>query len=356
MKVAIVHDDLVQWGGAERVLLAISELFPDAPIYTSVFDRDNKLLQQLFVTKEIKTSFIQKIPGWKSMYKTLLPLYPVAFEQFDFSGFDLVISHGTRFAKSIITKPQTKHIHYSHTPPRFLWNFSDEKAPKILTPYLSFLRVYDQVSATRVDSWVAGSQNCRARLKKIYHIEAEVCQPFVDDIFFNNAESFDGDYYLIVSRLNSYKKVDIAVKVFNENGQRLKIIGVGPQLGELQKKGGKNIEFLGSVAEEVLTSLLSGCRALIVTAEEDFGLVALEAQAVGKPVLAFGAGGVKETVLDGQTGIFFKEQSAESMKLGLERLLGMKNNPQVCKGQARKFTNKRFKDQFLSIIEKSGGM
>ncbi len=354
MKIALVHDDLVQWGGAERVLLAISELFPEAPIYTSVFDRDNQLLQKMFGTKKIQTSFIQKIPGWNHMYKMLLPLYPIAFEQFDFSEFDLVISHGTRFAKSIITKPETKHIHYSHTPPRFLWNFSGERAPKILNPYLSFLRIYDQISASRVDFWISGSKNCQKRLKKIYHVESSLCQPFVDDLFFSNIETFDGDYYLIISRLNSYKKIDIAIDVFNKNRQKLKVVGIGSQLGELQRKGGKNIEFLGVVSEEILVNLLSGCRALIVAAEEDFGLVALEAQAMGKPVLAFGAGGVKETVLDGETGIFFEEQTAESMKSGLEKLCNMKNNPKRCKNQAGKFTKEKFKDQFLSIIEKSG--
>lgn len=350
MRVALVHDDLVQWGGAERVLLAISELFPEAPIYTSVFDRDNELLQPLFVTREVRTSFIQKIPGWKSMYKMLLPLYPIAFEQFDFSEFDLVISHGTRFAKSIITKPQTKHIHYSHTPPRFLWNFSGEKAPKILAPYLSFLRLYDQISANRVDHWIAGSKNCQKRLEKVYRVESDLCQPFVDDIFFNKTESFDGDYYLIVSRLNSYKRVDIAINVFNENGQKLKIVGVGPQNRELQRLALKNIEFLGALRENMLVNLLSGCRALIVTAEEDFGLVALEAQALGKPVIAFGKGGVNETVSDGKTGIFFREQTVDNLKSALEKFVIMKNNSDNNKNQAKTFSKTRFKECFLSII------
>lgn len=350
MKVALVHDDLVQWGGAERVLLAIAELFPDAPIYTSVFDNNNEFLSEKFRGKQIKTSFMQKIPGWKSLYKMLLPLYPIAFEQFDFSDFDLVISHGTRFAKSIITKPETKHIHYSHTPPRFLWNFSGEKVINILSPYMSFLRIYDQISASRVDHWIAGSQNCQKRLKKIYHVEAQVVQPFVDDVFFSDGEVFNGDYYLIVSRLNSYKKVDIAIKAFNKNGKKLKIVGVGPQNGQLQKMIRGNIECLGYVSENILVNLLSGCIALIVTAEEDFGLTALEAQALGKPVLAYGVGGVLETIMEGKTGLFFDKQTLESLQSGLNQLDKMKIRVEDCRENVLKFSKQKFQEHFLRII------
>src|SRR3989338_5581154 len=168
MRVAIVHDDLVQWGGAERVLLGISEIYPDAPIYTSVFDRTNSTLLQNFGTKKIIASFLQNIPGWKSLYKTLLPLYPLAFEQFDFSDFDLVISHTTRFAKSIITKPKTKHVCFCHTPPRFLWHFSGLGNMGLGEILMTKLRIYDQVTARRVDYFIAGSENARKRIKKVY--------------------------------------------------------------------------------------------------------------------------------------------------------------------------------------------
>src|SRR3989338_5416297 len=157
MKVAIVHDDLVQWGGAERVLEGLTEIFPNAPIYTSVFNRENNELNKRFGKREIFTSFLQKIPGWRCLYKAMLPLYPIAFEQFDFTNFDLVISQTTRFAKSIITKPGTTHICYCHTPPRFLWNFNGERVPALLSPYLNFLRRFDCVASKRVDIWVAGS-------------------------------------------------------------------------------------------------------------------------------------------------------------------------------------------------------
>ena len=324
MRVALVHDDLAQWGGAERVLLAISEVFPEAPIYTSVFDRDNQLLEQSFGSKKIITSFMQKIPGWKDLYKTLLPLYPTAFEQFDFSGFDLVISHTTRFAKSIITKPSTKHICYCHTPPRFLWNFSGESVGGILSPYISFLRVYDTISANRVDNWIAGSHNAASRIKKVYHSDAQVLQPFVDLDDFRDLESFDGGYFLMISRLNKYKRVDLAVNVFNHLDARLKIVGVGPDLVALQKMAKPNIEFLGAVPENIKLNLLSGCKALIVTAEEDFGLTPLEAQQCGKPVIAYGRGGALETVINDKTGIFFAEQTVESLRSALDKFARIK--------------------------------
>ncbi|MEK6808074.1 MAG: glycosyltransferase family 4 protein, partial [Nanoarchaeota archaeon] len=168
MRVAIVHDDLVQWGGAERVLLGLTEIFPDAPIFTSVYDPDNLVLKRHFVNKKIVTSFLQKIPGWGSLYKILLPFYPLAFEQFDFSEFDLVISHTTRFAKSIITKPATIHICYCHTPPRFLWHLSGKGSYGLGEILMTKLRLYDQVSSKRVDHFLAGSINAQKRIKKIY--------------------------------------------------------------------------------------------------------------------------------------------------------------------------------------------
>src|SRR3989344_6913921 len=167
MRVAIVHDDLVQWGGAEKILLGICELFPDAPIYTAVINFDNDLIKENFKDKKIVTSFMQKIPFWKSLYKSLLPIYPIAFEQFNFNKFDLVISHTTRFAKCIITKPETLHVSYCHTPPRFLWHFSGITNYGIGELLMSKLRVYDQIASSRVDQFIAGSENAKKRIKKI---------------------------------------------------------------------------------------------------------------------------------------------------------------------------------------------
>lgn len=350
MRVALVHDDLVQWGGAERVLDAICEVFPEAPIFTAVFDNNNKILLEKFGNKDITTSFMQKIPFWKTFYKAFLPLYPIAFEQFDFTGYDVVITHTTRFAKSILTKPETLHICYCHTPPRFLWNFSNDSFPKFLSPFLSYLRFYDQISARRVDYWISGSKNCQRRIKKIYNKSSRVLLPFVDETRFQDVEPYEGGYYLIIARLNSYKKVDVAIGGFNETGKKLVVVGTGPQLELLQKMALSNITFLNSLSEVALVRTIAGCKALIVISEEDFGLTPLEAHILGKPVIAYSQGGVLETVIEGITGVFFNKQSKGSMNEAILRFEKMKISSLSCIQQAKKFSKKRFKRQLLRIV------
>lgn len=332
MKVAIVHDDLVQWGGAERVLLGLSEIYPDAPIYTSLFDKNNQILQDKFGSKKIVTSFLQKIPGWKKLYKVLLPFYPVAFEQFDFDDFDLVISHTTRFAKSIITKPQTKHICYLHTPPRFLWHFSGESSFGWGEFLLSPLRIYDQISAQRVDFFLAGSENARKRIKRVYRADSKVVYPFVDLNRFKGIESFDGGYLVVVGRPNKYKKFNLAIDACKELGTSLKLID-------------------GKFEDEMVVQVLAGCKALIVPGIEDFGLASLEAQALGKPVVAFAEGGALETVVAGKTGIFFSEQTKECLADALQKLSISRINPQDCKENAARFSKNHFVEKFKQAVD-----
>ncbi len=356
MRIAVVHDDLVQWGGAERVLEAICELYPDAPIFTSVFDKDNKQLATRFSERQIFTSFLQKIPGWRTFYKAFLPFYSMAFEQFDFSDYDLVISQTTRFAKSVITKPGTTHICYCHTPPRFLWHFSGEKHSWILNILMSKLRILDQVSARRVDYFLAGSKNAQNRIKKIYHTDSRVVYPFVDLERFSKVEGYDGGYFVVISRLNSYKRVDLAVRACKELNLPLKIIGSGSELTKLKEIVVKNkkIEFLGSLSDEVVAQVISGAKALIICGEEDFGLTPLEAQALGKPVIAYKAGGALETVIEGKTGIFFEEQTVESLKNSFQKFDRIKFSSEDCKQNAAKFSKeifiKEFKKQIDSLV------
>lgn len=346
MKIALVHDDLVQWGGAERVLVALSEIFPKAPIYTLVYDEDNEILKNKFSSKKIITSFIQKIPSWKKFYKPSFFLHPIAFEQFDFTGFDLVISQTTRFAKSIITKPETKHVCFCHTPPRFLWGFSGEKTHW----YFNYFRRYDKVSSYRVDNWVAGSKNAQKRIKDIYGFDSKVIYPFVDEERFKDVQPFDGGYLLVVSRLNAYKRVDLVIKTAEKLQIPLKIVGVGPEMGNLQKISGKNTEFLGRLDEKMLTLVLSGCKALVIAGEEDFGLTSLEAQALGKPVIAFGKGGALETVIEGQTGYLFEEQTMESLATSLNLLEKNGYNSSRCLTQAKQFSKKKFMKEFQNLV------
>ncbi len=329
MRVAIVHDDLVQWGGAERVLEGICQIYPDAPIYTSVFDRNNKELVKRFGKKKIITSFLEKIPGWKSLYKALLPLYPIAFEQFSFDNFDLVISHTTRFAKSIITKPETKHICFCHTPPRFLWHFSGYGNLGFAEILMTKLRLYDQISANRVDYFLAGSENAKRRIKKIYRKDSKVVYPFVDLERFKDIESFDGGYFLTVARDNSYKRIDLAKEACMKIGVELKIIS-------------------GGLDDEMVVRILSGCKALIIPGLEDFGLVSLEAQAIGKGVVAFRGGGALETIIEGKTGLFFDYPTVESLVKTLGKLNQIKEN--ACKENALKFSKQIFAHNFKQTV------
>jgi len=351
MKVALVHDDLIQWGGAERVLQALSEIFPDAPIYTSIYNPKNPHLKRAFANKKIRTSFLQKIPFNNILYRALVLFYPMAFEQFDFSEYDLVISQTTRFAKSVITKPKTRHICFCHTPPRFLWNFSGEVPPVVIKPFLSFLRIYDRSSSKRVDKFIAGSENAKKRIEKVYQQKALVCQPFVEVEKFKTNKNFQGDYYLVVSRLVKYKKVDLAVECFNKRGDRLIVVGDGPELSSLIKLAQPNVEFLGKVSDRLLTSLLSGCKGLIVPAEEDFGMTALEAQAAGKGVIAYGVGGSRETVKSGLTGVFFDRQTKESLSDALTRFEGLQIDQANCLANAERFSRDKFKVKFQQTID-----
>lgn len=350
MKVALVHDDLVQWGGAERILVALSQIFPDAPIYTSVFDKNSRMLRRHFEGKKIVTSFIQKIPFWKRMYRLLLPFYIIAFESFDFSEYDLVISQTTRFSKAIITKPGTIHISYVHTPPRFLWDFSGGKIKGLPQLFFSFQRILDQIISSRIDVWVAGSKNAQKRLEKIYHVKSEVIYPFVDHNRFLRLKPFDGGYLLVVSRLNNYKRVDLIIDAVNKLNIPLKIVGTGPQEEKLKNIAGPNVQFLSSVDEELLGVLISGCKALIIAAEEDFGLMPLEAQALSKPLIAFKKGGSLETIIDGQTGIFFDSQSVDSLKEALVKLETDSYNKTACHNQARQFTREKFVLEFSQLV------
>lgn len=351
MKVALVHDDLVQWGGAERVLVTLSQMFPEAPIYTSVFDESNRMLRRHFRDKKIITSFIQKIPFWKSMYRMMLPFYSLAFEVFDFSEYDLVISQTTRFAKGIITKPSTIHISYVHTPPRFLWDFSGGKIKGLSQLFFNFQRILDQIISSRVDIWVAGSKNASQRINKIYKVESKIIYPFVDMDRFSKVLPFDGGYLLVVSRLNNYKRVDLIIQAANNLNMALKIVGTGPQEERLKKIAGSNVQFLGLVDEELLTMLISGCRALVIAAEEDFGLMPLEAQALSKPVVAYKKGGVIETVQDGKTGVFFDDQSVESITQALVKLDKYGYNKKTCREAAQSFSRDKFVKEFSVLIK-----
>ncbi len=359
MRVALVHDYLNQYGGGERVLGTFCEMFPQAPIFTLLYDE--QLTGRAFADRRIYTSFLQKIPGARRYHRWLPMLMPLAVEQFDLSAFDLVISNSASFAKGIITKNRTRHFSYCLTPTRFLWDdshkyldeFQQPGLIKKLTPlFLSYLRMWDQEASARVDQFVAISDFISRRIKKYYQREAEVIHPPVDTFKFKIAEQVDA-YFLMVGRMVPYKRFDLAIRAFNELGWPLKIIGDGPQKKNLQKMSGKNIEFLGLASDHLLPAYYSRAKAIIFPQEEDFGIVPVEAMASGRPVIAFRSGGSLETIKEGETGLFFEEQTVESLLKVLHDFNPLDFNPQKIKDRAKLFDKSIFKDKWRNIISSS---
>ena len=359
MKVALLHDYLNQAGGAERVLLALAELFPDAPIYTLIHDK--KRLTG-FDAKDIRTSFLQKIPLASSKIRWFLPLMPTAVEELDLSDYDVVISSSSALIKGVITHPHTLHICYCYTPTRYLWSDTHQypkdipegKFVKHFLPYfLSRLRQWDHSAAQRVNHFIAQSNFISQRIKNYYNRESSaIIHPPTDTENFYISKDL-GDYYLLISRLKPYKKVDLAVKAFNKLNIPLKIIGIGEEAKKLQKIAKPNIEFLGHVSEAEKRKLLSQCLALIHPQEEDYGLTPIEAMASGRPVIAYQAGGALETVVDDKTGKFFSEQSWEALIDTVIKFKPDDYKPQEIKEHAEKFNSQNFYQQIKDFVKKS---
>lgn len=360
MKIALVHDFLIKLGGAERVLKALAELFPKAPIYTFLYDE--KSVGKIFPKSRIIASKLQHLPSFiKNRHRYLLSLFPKIVEEWDFSDYDIVISSNTAFSHGIITPTNTFHISYFHSPMRFAWDWYHEykkeqnvgKIRRIAIAYLmKKIRVWDRASADRVDHFIANSNTVRNRIRKYYKKEARVVYPPVSISRFRIQKEHE-NYFLIVSTLTPYKKIDLAIQLFNKIGKKLVVIGDGPQKKFLQNIAGKNIDFLGFKPDEVTAEYMKNCRALIFPGEEDFGITPVEAMACGKPVLAYGFGGVKESVIEGVTGEFFYEPTVASMEQGLARLLMNESSyhPYTIRRQAEKFDEKIFKEKFKKSME-----
>ncbi|MCC6934634.1 MAG: glycosyltransferase [Candidatus Yanofskybacteria bacterium] len=343
MKLAIVHEYLNQYGGAERVLQVLLALFPRAPIFTTLYDRT--LTGGVFEGHDIRTSFLQHLPFARRWHHAYSPLMPLAVEGFDTRSFDTVLSVSASFAKGVIPSPQTRHICYCLTPPRFLWDDSQRFVQRFGYPFpvgklaplaLSYLRVWDVQAAQRVDQWIAISEFVRRRIGKYYGKDATVVYPPVNVGKFTVSHA-PGEYWLMVGRLVAYKNFDLAIQAFNRLGWPLKIVGTGVEERRLRTLAGPAIEFLGAVSDERLNELYGNARAVLFPQEEDFGIVPLEAMAAGRPVIAFRGGGAIETIVDRITGVFFEEQSVEELMAAVDRSSRMKWLPTVCRGQAERF-------------------
>jgi glycosyltransferase involved in cell wall biosynthesis len=387
VKTAIVYDRVNKWGGAERVLLALHEMFPKAPLYTSVYNPKTASWAKVF--PKVIPSFLQKIPFAKRNHELLAPLMPIAFETFDFSGFDLAISVTSEAAKGIIGPP-IKHICYCLTPTRYLWShygtyFKGENLKAITKPVVSYLRYWDKIAAHRPDELISISTVVRERVKKYYSRNSRIIFPPVEiEKFQISSDKLQTNskfkipkkkklsyqlpatsYYLVVSRLVPYKRVDLAIEVFNKLGYPLVIVGTGSQEKSLKKMANENIKFAGYLTDSELVNYYSKARALIMPQEEDFGIVAVEAQAAGVPVIAYNKGGSLDTVIDpsmdsagspqassrrGATGVFFDKQSSKSLISAIGRFEKIKFNKTDLISNAKRFSKERFKKEFQKLV------
>lgn len=357
MKVALVHDYLSQDGGAERVLKALQELYPEAPTFVLFYDKSK--LPEHYFRGEVRNTFLQYLPGIKSHYRWYLPLMPHATECHDLADYDVVISSSSAFAKGVLTAPGTMHVSYCHTPTRYLWTDthsyleeikSNWLVKRLLLPVLiSRLRVWDQLAAGRVDFFIANSETVRGRIQKYYRRDATVVFPPVDTSQYGISQEF-GDYFLTGGRLVYYKRFDLVVRAFNRLGIKLKVFGSGPEEGKLREMANANIEFTGQVTDAEKARLYSQALAFINPQVEDFGITAVESMAAGRPVLAFAAGGALETVRDGITGSFFNEQSWNAILDKVLRFDPAMFDPQKIREQALVYDAANFKKQIAEFV------
>ncbi len=363
MKVAIVHDWLVNYGGAERVVEQMMALYPDADIYTLVYDK--KKMERHFPPEKVHTSFVQHLPMATKLYTKLLSMMPKAFESFDLSSYDLVIASSSSCAKGVITSPGTKYLAYIHTPMRYAWDlyFDYYRRSKAITRFfmkrqIPGIRLWDYISSQRIDCLVANSNYIARRIKKFWNRDAMVIYPPVDTDRLSPNKLPPEDFYVVFSRFVPYKRIDLAISAVGQLNGKLVVIGSGSQEKELKSISSKyrdaDIRFTGRISDNEVKDYLQRCRALIFCAEEDFGIIPVEAQACGRPVIAYGKGGALETVIQGKTGVFFNEQKVDSLVNALQEFEklekdGIFKSEEICR-HAATFSAKRFRDQLSKAI------
>jgi glycosyltransferase involved in cell wall biosynthesis len=348
MKVAIIHYWLVGMRGGEKVIEALCDMYPQADIFTHVYVPDN--VSSKIRQHKIIPTFINSLPRAAAMYKNYLPLMPLALEQLDLRGYDLIISSESGPAKGIIAPAEALHVCYCHTPMRYIWNMyhdyrsSAGRIARLMMPPLThYLRMWDVTSAARVDSFVANSETVARRIHRYYGADSVVIHPPVDTGTFSVATSSElEDYYLMAGELVSYKRPDLAVRAFNEMKLKLVVIGGGEMLDSIRSLAGPTVTVLGSQPFDVLKQHYARCRALIFPGEEDFGMVPVEAMASGRPVVAFGRGGATETVAAGISGVFFPEQTVEAITTAVRSLADIEINPEKIAAHASQFGREQF--------------
>lgn len=366
LKIALVHDWLTGMRGGEKVLEAVCEMFPDADLFTLLHNRGS--VSPLIENRKIVTSFIDNLPGKATRYRHYLPLFPTAIEQLNFKGYDLILSTSHCVAKGVRTPPNALHISYLHTPMRYVWDmyedyFGADKtgwlSRKIIPFFANYLRMWDVTSANRVDHFLANSAHVGRRIAKYYRRPSTVIHPPVDTSQFPLSTQ-SGDFYLMITALVPYKKVDLAIRAFNNNGKPLHIVGSGPEKAALQKLAGSNVRFFDWVSDAELRQFAAECKALIFPGEEDFGIVPVEVQSCGKPVIALARGGALETVIgfDGNnegrcSGIFFDEHSESALQNAIQQFESLKWNAEFIHQHAQQFAKAQFMAKMRGFLEQS---
>ena len=360
MRIALIHDHLAQEGGAEKVLEVLSEMYPEAPIYTLIYDQEKT--DRNFPGKKIEASVIQRLPGGLRFYRWYMPLMPMAVEFFDLRNYDVVISDTSSFAKGVITHPNTLHICYCHTPTRFVWSDTHQYInelkynkyfKKLIAIVLNYIRIWDRQAADRVDTFIANSATVKKRIKKYYKRDSHIIYPSIEEEKYYVSDK-QGDFFLSGSRLVPYKRHDIVIQACKELGLKLKVFGSGIDMDRLKEVAGddSNIEILGRISDKEKAKLFSTCRAYINPQREDFGLTIVEAMASGRPVIAVGQGGAKETIIAGQTGEFFPAETKDALKAVLQNFDHTKYNGDEIREQALKFSKANFKRQISEFVDR----
>jgi glycosyltransferase involved in cell wall biosynthesis len=354
MKVAIVYDRVNKWGGAERVLLALHEIFPNAPLYTSLYSKEKANWAEIF--PEVIPSFLQRFTILHDKHEFIPFIMPLVFENINLSDFDLVISVTSESAKGVFTGKNAIHVCYCLTPTRYLWSgyevyFKNPYLRALSKPVVSYLRHWDRIASTRPDKMVAISKEVQKRIKRFYKRNSELIYPPVDIHKFKFKNFKRDKYFLLVSRLVAYKNVDLAIKAFNKLNLPLVIVGVGSQEKKLKQMSGKNIHFVGSLTDEELVDYYNSCQALIFPQIEDFGITAVEAIATGTPVIAFNKGGSKDIIKDRINGLFFVRQDVENLIESVYRFQKINFNRKLVSDSAKKFSKDIFKKKFSNLIK-----
>lgn len=359
MKVLIAHYWLVSMRGGEKVVEALCEMYPDADIFALVADPG--ALSPTIRAHTIHTSFLQRLPGVRRYYASLLPLFPFALEAFDASAYDLVISTESGPAKGVVPRPDAVHVTYVHSPMRYLWDHyhAYRREAGVLTRWTMSLlapplRVWDVSTAQRVDAFAANSRHVANRVRRYWRREADVVHPPVATADFSPVTE-RGDFYLCAGQLVGYKRIDLAVRAFSEMGKPLRIVGAGPQERALKAIAGPSVEFVGHQPFAALKDHMARCRALVFPGEEDFGIVPVEVMAAGRPVIALGRGGALETVVEGRTGVLFREQSVAAVKEAVGRFERCEDtfDPTAIRAHALRFDKARFKREMAAFVERA---